>query len=293
MGFWSRKSSPPPSTQRENVKSKHKPAPKKVAPPPPKPKSKPKPKPKPKSRPRRIIIHFVRHAEVRVPPPPNPTFPKHPLLTTHPSGLQQPGHRRRRKPHRSPPDPRGKSQCLTLRTQFSHLNPRHILCSPLRRTLQTALLSLSPRTTIPITVDPELREYGSVPNCTGSSIAELKRKHEGVGIAVDFSRVKEGWERNGERDGGYIGGRWRRSREQRERSQRVLKRLWEVGREGLEAERERGSGRDVEILVISHGEFLHGLTGDYWHNADIISLTMIKSSRGYRFIDPPNRFAYH
>ncbi|TGO22509.1 hypothetical protein BPAE_0165g00240 [Botrytis paeoniae] len=271
MGFWSRKSSPPPSTQRENVKSKHKPAPKKAAPPPSPPKPKSKPKPKPKSRPGRIIVHFVRHAEgynnLRTAGAGNLTDP---LLTPH-----------------------GKSQCLTLRTQFSHLKPQHILCSPLRRTLQTALLSLSPRTTIPITVDPDLREYSSVPNCTGSPIAELKRKHEGVGIGVDFSRVKEGWERNGERDGGYVEGRWRRSREQRERSQRVLKRLWEVGREGLEAEREKGSGRDVEILVISHGEFLHGLTGDYWHNADIISLTMIKSSRGYGFIDPPIRFAYH
>ncbi|THV52350.1 hypothetical protein BGAL_0081g00010 [Botrytis galanthina] len=272
MGFWSsRKSSAPPSTtQWENVKSKHKPAPKKAAPPPSsKPKSKPKPKPKPKSKPRpgRIIIHFVRHAEgynnLRVRGAGDLTDP---LLTPH-----------------------GKTQCLRLRTQFAHLHPQHILCSPLRRTLQTALLGLSPRTRIPITVDPDLREYGSVPNCTGTAVAELKRKHEGVvGMKVDFGRVEEGWERNRERDGGFVEGRWRRSREQRERSYRVLKRLWELGREGLE----RSEG-DVEILVISHGEFLHGLTGDYWHNADIISLTMIKSRRGYGFIDPPLRFAYH
>ncbi|KAF7949508.1 uncharacterized protein EAE97_003017 [Botrytis byssoidea] len=266
MGFWSsRKSSPSPSTtQRENGKSKPKPAPKKAVPPPSKPKSKPKPKPKP--RPGRIIVHFVRHAEgynnLRERGAGDLTDP---LLTPH-----------------------GKSQCLTLRTQFAHLHPQHILCSPLRRTLQTALLALSPRTRIPITVDPDLREYGSVPNCTGSPVAELKRKHEGVKLKMDFERVEDGWERNVERDGRFVEGRWRRSREQKERSQRVLKRLWELGREGVKA-----AEGDVEILVISHGDFLHGLTGDYWHNADIISLTMIKSSRGYGFIDPPNRFAYH
>ncbi|KAF7894447.1 uncharacterized protein EAF01_009898 [Botrytis porri] len=266
MGFWSRKSSPPPTSQRGGVNSKHQPAPKKTAPPPPSP-PKPKSKSKPKPRPGRIIIHFVRHAEgynnLRTPGAGNLTDP---LLTPH-----------------------GKSQCLTLRTQFSRLKPQHILCSPLRRTLQTALLSL-PRTRIPITVDPELREYGSVPNCTGTPIGELKRKHEGVkmGFEIDFERVNEGWERNRERDGGYVGGRWRRSREQRERSVRVLERLWELGRERLE--KKEG---DVEILVISHGEFLHGLTGDYWHNADIISLTMIKTYRGYGFVDPPIRFAYY
>ncbi|KAF7906613.1 hypothetical protein EAF00_000892 [Botryotinia globosa] len=265
MGFWSsRKSSPPPpTTQREKVKSKQKPAPKKATPLPP---SKPKSKPKLKPRPGRIIVHFVRHAEgynnLRERGAGDLTDP---LLTPH-----------------------GKSQCLTLRTQFAHLHPQHILCSPLRRTLQTALLALSPRTRIPITVDPDLREYGSVPNCTGSPVEELKRKHEGVKLKMDFERVEDGWERNGERDGRYVEGRWRRSREQRERSHRVLKRLWELGREGLKA----GEG-DVEILVISHGEFLHGLTGDYWHNADIISLAMIKSSRGYGFIDPPSRFTYH
>ncbi|KAF7958995.1 hypothetical protein EAE96_002515 [Botrytis aclada] len=281
MGFWSRKASPPPTTQRGNGKSKpkHKPAPKKAAPTPPSPspsppKCKSKSKLKPKPRPGRIIVHFVRHAEgynnLRTRGAGNLTDP---LLTPH-----------------------GKSQCHRLRTQFSHLHPQHILCSPLRRTLQTALLSLSPRTPVPITVDPELREYGSVPNCTGSPIAELRRKYgrEGEGgrkgMGVDFSRVKEGWERNAERDGGYVGGRWRRSGEQRERGRRVLERLWGVGREGL---RRGVEGRDVEILVISHGEFLHGLTGDYWHNADIISLTLIKTSRGYAFIDPPLRFAYH
>ncbi|CCD42262.1 hypothetical protein BofuT4_P013900.1 [Botrytis cinerea T4] len=81
MGFWSRKSSPPPLRHREGVKSKHhNPAPKNAASSsasPPKSKSKatlkptsqekPKEKPKEKSKssPRRgrIIVHFVRHAE--------------------------------------------------------------------------------------------------------------------------------------------------------------------------------------------------------------------------------------
>ncbi|TGO45126.1 hypothetical protein BELL_2389g00010 [Botrytis elliptica] len=90
MGFWSRKSSSPlPSPQRENVKSKHKPASKKVTsppppppPPPPKPKSKPELKPKPKSKPKprpgRIIVHFVRHAETIFAPP----SPTHSLLSS-------------------------------------------------------------------------------------------------------------------------------------------------------------------------------------------------------------------
>ncbi|ATZ46289.1 hypothetical protein BCIN_01g09130 [Botrytis cinerea B05.10] len=284
MGFWSRKSSPPPLRHREGVKSKHyNPAPKNAASSsasPPKSKSKatlkptsqekPKEKPKEKSKssPRRgrIIVHFVRHAEAynNLHTPHSRTLTD-PLLT-----------------------PLGKSQCHTLLTQLTRLKPVRILCSPLRRTLQTALLSLPSQTRIPITVDPLLREYGSVPNCTGSPIKELRRRHANVGMVVDFEGVQEGWERNRERDGMWVDGRWRRSREQRERGRRVLERLWEVGWEGVQ----QGKG-DVEILVISHGEFLHGLTGNYWHNADIISLTMIKSSRGYEFIDPPLRYAYH
>lgn len=30
-----------------------------------------------------------------------------------------------------------------------------------------------------------------------------------------------------------------------------------------------------------------------WHNADIISLTMVKTSWGFGFTDPPFWYAYH
>lgn len=79
---------------------------------------------------------------------------------------------------------------------------------------------------------------------------------------MDFAKVGRGWEFNRERDGAYRAGKWRRSREQREREERVKREIWGLGTQGKrERERLRG-GRNVEVLVFSHREFLHGLTGD-------------------------------
>ncbi|KAJ8069688.1 hypothetical protein OCU04_000113 [Sclerotinia nivalis] len=325
MGFWFRKSSSSPhssqSRSRNTISPKTSLAKSESAsPPPPMPsqkseskskltdrptdrlKSTDRPKPKPRKG-RIIIIHFVRHAEAYNNIRPSHSHSHSPTLRNDP-----------------PLTPHGKSQCHTLHTKLSHLNPTYILCSPLLRTLQTAFLGLSLETysnsktktkrKIKIIADPELREFGSGPSCTGTELGVLRR-YKGMGH-VDFMRVEEwerergrSWEINMEKDGGYViegyrgkrKWRWRRSREQKERGERVKRDLWGLGDEarGMDEDgRRKGRrGRDIEILVFSHGEFLRGLTGDYWHNADIISRTIIKTPKGYEFIDPPSRFAYH
>jgi hypothetical protein len=76
---------------------------------------------------------------------------------------------------------------------------------------------------------------------------------------VDTTFVPEGWEKNAEK-----------RRERKERAERVRRELWKLGQEALKKEGGRWKGHEVscgethqimEILVISHGNFLAYLVG--------------------------------
>jgi broad specificity phosphatase PhoE len=119
------------------------------------------------------------------------------------------------------------------------------------RTLQTATRCLGPKAKI--IADPNLREFGSVPNCTGSPVEKLKKAFEPKG--VDFSKVSSGWEKNKEKDGEYKNGRRQRSEEQKERARKVRNEIFEL------ANKRPDKTKNYRVLLVSHGEFLHALIG--------------------------------
>lgn len=167
---------------------------------------------------------------------------------------------------RNPPlTPKGISQAQALSKHFPHQRTINaVLCSPLQRTLETALTALdSSAPPFKIIAYPNLREYGRCAGNTGAGLAELKEEMdvEGKRERVDLGLVGEGWEK--ELDTGW--------KEMRERARRVRQELWELGCmvmgggegmwKGIEVggrESEEGS-KQVEIVVVSHGTFLSEL----------------------------------
>lgn len=83
----------------------------------------------------------------------------------------------------------GEAQARTLRTSFPY-TPSLIQASPLRRTIQTALLGLaSPRT--PLELNPDLQEADEWPCDTGSDIPVLEAEFSDHGL--DFSHIPQDW----------------------------------------------------------------------------------------------------
>ncbi|KAI9650735.1 hypothetical protein NHQ30_000759 [Ciborinia camelliae] len=117
-----------------------------------------------------ITLHFVRHAQ---------GF--HNLCTA----------------NHTLPDPlltdTGKAQCRTLSETFPHPEKiTHIVASPLRRTLYTALYSFPTAISrgIKVSALPEVQETSTLPCDTGSEPAALA---EEFAENVDLSLVTEGW----------------------------------------------------------------------------------------------------
>ncbi|ESZ92429.1 hypothetical protein SBOR_7188 [Sclerotinia borealis F-4128] len=175
-----------------------------------------------------ITLHFVRHAQGY-----------HNLCTE----------------NHAIPDPllteTGKTQCLTLSQSFPHPEIiTHIVASPLRRTLYTALYSFPEAISrgIKVIALPELQETSPLPCDTGSEPAALAEEFEG---SVDLGLVTPGW--NSKK------GRWDSNApaiEKRARNARVwLRQL------GIQAEKE--GVQDVQIVVVTHGGFLHYFTDDW------------------------------
>jgi hypothetical protein len=107
-----------------------------------------------------------------------------------------------------------------------------------------------------------LVEYGEGPESRGTPLDELREFV--AGRPVDFRYVSDGWEEDGHSD-------WKDAGEEiPSRAEHVREQLWQYGNAELvrrknlnqssqNARSEGGSARecrDVEILVISHGDFL-------------------------------------
>lgn len=154
----------------------------------------------------------------------------------------------------------GVKQALNLRKTFEPMNRiTHILCSPLTRTIQTAQIVFRDLISqgLKIVAYPDLREYGKGPTSTGSSLETLRKRYHNDGQITDLSLVPKGWElntedRQAEKDFGI-------------RGKRVRKALWTLGREALKESGGKWHGHDVsrgsthrniEIVVVSHGDFL-------------------------------------
>jgi len=181
--------------------------------------------------------------------------------------------------------PFGKEQCAILSNNFP--NPERIayfVSSPMRRTLYTTILSFptifSPESKSTVSKGktvlalPEAQETSDLPCDTGSSVTALEAEFNKGGEKVDLSRVGEDW---------YSKiGKWSPASsaiEARARTARIfLKRL---GEEALAAGQE-----DVQIVLVTHGGFLHYFTEDWdgalgsvgtgWSNTEF---------RSYNFVD--------
>ncbi|KAI1309544.1 histidine phosphatase superfamily [Xylaria venustula] len=141
----------------------------------------------------------------------------------------------------------GYEQCKTAAKELESLDKIElILASPLQRTIQTALCLFPAYTESNkrIVLLPQLQEVGCTRSDTGNSREFLETKY---GAVLDYSFVTPDWtDKTGESP--YAP----RSAEERARSTRLL----------IRDMAERCAHRDVNIVVISHGNYLRLLTKD-------------------------------
>ncbi|KAF2719226.1 phosphoglycerate mutase-like protein [Polychaeton citri CBS 116435] len=145
--------------------------------------------------------------------------------------------------------PAGEEQCHQLQETFP--SPKDIdiiVASPLKRTLYTALIGFEPvlrKKGIKIIALPDLQETSDLPCDCGSTVEELKR--EFANKPIDFSLLEPDWNSKQGRwstDKAAITGRARQAR------------CWLRDRS------------EKNIVVVTHGGFLHFLTED-WTGSDL------------------------
>ncbi|KAL1969489.1 hypothetical protein VTN77DRAFT_8927 [Rasamsonia byssochlamydoides] len=143
----------------------------------------------------------------------------------------------------------GVAECRALETRFPFQSSIDlIVSSPLRRALETSLCSFQPAIArgVKILALPELQETSDIACDTGSEISDLERdfadKKGPSGPVIDLSLMDKDWNSKI--------GRWAPS------SNALLARA-RAARRWLKARPEK------EIVVVSHGGFLHYLTNDW------------------------------
>ncbi|KAI9750581.1 MAG: hypothetical protein M1835_001368, partial [Candelina submexicana] len=152
----------------------------------------------------------------------------------------------------------GETQCRSLAERFPYHSPSLLVAaSPLRRTIYTALLAFERDLDgeKKVVALPEAQETSDLPSDTGSPLGFLKGEMEGK--KVDLTLVKEGWDSKK--------GKWAPTAEAITARAKET-RLWLRNRE------------ENEIVLVSHGGFLHYLTEDWtgvsqfqgtgWENAE-------------------------
>ncbi|KAF5980325.1 histidine phosphatase superfamily, clade-1 [Fusarium bulbicola] len=148
-------------------------------------------------------------------------------------------------------------------------NVELIVSSPLRRTIQTALLAFPSKlkSGMQVLAWSEVQEASDLICDTGSHLPDVKARF--YGLPVDFSLVEPDWH--------LKQGKWAPT------AACLLERA--------ELARQRLSERpEAEIVVISHGCFLHFLTDDWinainpqatdWANAEVRSFTLASDMSG-------------
>lgn len=124
----------------------------------------------------------------------------------------------------------------------------HILCSPLMRTVQTAVESFKPLFDrgLKVVLWSRLIEFGQGPTNRGDPVPELKKKLEGQPVELDY--LSDDWEKG---SNGYL--------ERNERVKKVARTLHTFCRVATRSGDDPEERLDVELLVISHGAFLRHL----------------------------------
>ncbi|KAH1691129.1 hypothetical protein KXV95_005950 [Aspergillus fumigatus] len=146
----------------------------------------------------------------------------------------------------------GNEQCRILRDNFPfHDRIELITASPLRRTIYTAYQSFQPvlekHKDMKIVLLPDVQETSDVPCDTGSDPEVLRKEMEEQEIPVDMSLVQEGWNSKT--------GRYAPTNE-------AIKNRARAARRWLKERPEK------EIIVVTHGGFLHYFTED-WEDSSL------------------------
>ncbi|TGO46506.1 hypothetical protein BOTNAR_0583g00020 [Botryotinia narcissicola] len=156
----------------------------------------------------------------------------------------------------------GIRQCELVRTVLnSNRNIKQIYCSPMIRTIETALTRFrdimkfsmeKPATRIEAW--DALREWGSIPCCTGTPVAKLREK---FGQQVDFGLIKPGWEDNRETYGDKS-----RAAKVKESLFKIARNVQKLTRRSLISDIRDGDSSILgpyyvpyEIAIVSHGGF--------------------------------------
>ncbi|KAM0321202.1 hypothetical protein ACHAPQ_009588 [Fusarium lateritium] len=166
--------------------------------------------------------------------------------------------------------PLGEEQARNLCDRYPKLaNVQLIVSSPLRRTLQTALLAFPSKLEggLQVLALPEMQEASNLICDTGRDLADVKADFEQ--LPVNFDVVETGWHIKEDK--------WAPV------ASSLLKRA-QVARQWLSERPE------AEIVVITHGCFLHFLTDDWinavnsqatdWANAEVRSFTFTSDKDG-------------
>jgi broad specificity phosphatase PhoE len=152
--------------------------------------------------------------------------------------------------------PLGESQCATLNSTVPyHSRITHLITSPLRRTIYTCLLSFpsSVEKGLRVVVLPELQETSDLPCDTGSEPSVLAEEFAQGTFAgtVDLGLVGKGWNNKQ--------GRWSPASsaiEARAKDARIWLRT-------LATSSQAQAQDDVDIVVVTHGGYLHYFTEDW------------------------------
>ena len=139
--------------------------------------------------------------------------------------------------------PYGEEQCRRLNQYFpDHQNVELLVASPIRRTIYTTLLSFEPgvKRGLKVIALPELQETSDLPCDTGSDLATLHKEFHDQ--PVDLSLVHTGWNSKT--------GKWAPDAEA-------------IATRCREARQWLKSRPEKEIVVVTHGGFLHYLTEDW------------------------------
>ena len=162
--------------------------------------------------------------------------------------------------------PKGENQCATLSSAFPlHGHISQIFASPLQRTIATAYLAFKPSLQnghcVPqILALPDAQETSEWPCDTGSEPADLQRICDEAGWKVDLSLVPKGWN-----DKGWDG-RWAPT------ARAIMARARDARRTIREAvaEMQKRGEESPQVVLVSHGGFLHYFTED-WEDSNVFS----------------------
>ena len=153
----------------------------------------------------------------------------------------------------------GQQQCITLRDTFPyHDKVCLVISSPLRRTIYTAFASFTPSLAnghcqSNILALPEIQETSDFPCDTGSDVDKLRKEMQEKHVPVDLTLVKEGWNVK-KSDNKWAPTSDALTKRAREARRYIRDKVFEL---------QKGGEQNPEIVIVTHGGFLHYFTEDW------------------------------